>query len=52
MAPDFGGLKRLGVRTISSISVSFLFVFLFWFSARFFTMPLTKDLYRRMGAKD
>jgi len=39
--------KILGVRTISSISV-----FLLWFNAHFFTMPLTKDLYRRMSAKD
>jgi len=23
-----------------------LFVFLFWFNAHFFTMPLTKDFYR------
>jgi len=47
-----GGPKRLEVRTISSISVSIIFVFLFWFNAHFFTMPQTKDLYRRMSAKD
>ena len=29
-----------------------MFVLLFWFNARFFTMLLTKDLYRRMSAKD
>jgi len=51
-APDFGGLQNLGIRTISSISVSGMFVFLFWFNKRFFTMTLTKDLYRRMSAKD
>jgi len=28
-----------------------MFVFLLWLNARFFTMPLTKDLYRRMSAK-
>jgi len=44
--------RILEVKTISSISVSLLFVFLFWFDARFFTIPLTKDLYRRMSAKD
>jgi len=29
-----------------------MFVLLFWFNARFFAMLLTKDLYRRMSAKD
>jgi len=28
------------------------FVLLFWFNARFLTMPLEKDLYGRMSAKD
>jgi len=28
------------------------FVVLFCFNARFFTMPLTKDLYKRMSAND
>jgi len=44
--PDLGGPKRLGVRAITSISVSIIVVFFFWFNARPFTMPLTKDLYR------
>jgi len=29
-----------------------IFVFLFWFNARFITMLLTKGLYRRISAKD
>jgi len=39
------------MRTISSISVSIMFIFLFWFNARVFTLSLTKDLYRKMRAK-
>jgi len=47
-------LKRLKPRapdSISSISVSIIFVF-FWFKARFFIMPLTKEFYIRLSAKD
>jgi len=57
--PISGGPKILVVRTIARISVisrisqpkQKIFVFLFWFNARFVTLPLTKDLYRRMSAK-
>jgi len=38
--------------TISSISESIIFAVLFCFNARVFTMPLRKDLYKRMSAKD
>ena len=40
------------VETISSIPVSIIFVFCFGSTHAFFTMPLTKDLYRSMSAKD
>jgi len=33
--PVSKGPKILGVRTVSSISASIIFVFLFWFNARF-----------------
>ena len=51
-APDFEGPQHFGSRKISSISVSIIFVFLFWFNARFLTTPLTKDIYRRMSMND
>jgi len=50
--PISGGLKILEVKTISSISVNIIFVFLIWFNPRFYTMLLTKDLHTRMSAKD
>jgi len=52
-SPMSRGPKILGLRTISSISVSnyICTVLLFWFNARFFTLPLTKDLYGRMRAQ-
>jgi len=45
-ALDFGGPERLGVRTVSSISVSNDICIFVLVQRTFFTMPLTKDLYR------
>ena len=50
--PISGGPKILEVETISSIPVSIIFVLCFGSTHVFFTMPLTKDLYRSMNAKD
>jgi len=46
------GPNILEVKTISSIPVCIIFVFCFGSNHVFFTMPLTKDLYRSMSAKD
>jgi len=51
-APDFGGPKILRVRTISSISVRNYICAFDLVQHTFFTMPLTKDLYGRVSAKD
>ena len=51
-APDFWGPYNFEIETISSIPVSIVFVFCFGSTHVFFTMPLTKDLYRSMSAKD
>jgi len=51
--PDFLGGKLLGVRTISSISVSiYTYIFVLVQHMRFYCMPLTQYLYRRMSLKD
>jgi len=45
-APYIGGPKILEIRTISSISVSIYICILVLSQRTFFTMPLTKDLFR------
>jgi len=57
-APDFGGAqsfgskpKVLGVRTISSISVSDYICIFVLIQHTFFTMPLAKDLYKNKSKR-
>ena len=49
-APRFRGAPKLWKDNFQHFCKQ-LFVFLFWFNARYFTMPLTKDLFGRMSAK-
>jgi len=53
LPPPISGVpKILGVRTISSIYVSNYICIFVLIQPTLFTMPLTKDFYRRMSAKD
>ena len=52
-APDFRGLQNFGSKENFRCFCKQLYLyFLFWFNARFFTIPLTKDLYRKMSVND
>jgi len=46
MAPDFGGPQNFGTKeNFQHFCKHYIYIFVF-------TMPLTKDLYRRMSAKE